>query len=117
MFILKADVLLLALICIGAAVATGYFVGWVTVYVAAFVVLAIKYFAVYNCWGDFRRCHRQGTSKMGVVWLVVTQIGSLGFGKTDMQQRRSVRLDCLCRLADGIYVNEKESVHQHGKGG
>ena len=52
------DALLLALICIGAAVATGFFVGWVTVYVAALAVLAVKYFAVYNCWGDFRRCHR-----------------------------------------------------------
>ena len=55
---ISRDALLLALICIGAAVATGYFTGWVTVYVAALVVLAVKYFAVYNCWGDFRRCHR-----------------------------------------------------------
>ena len=52
------DALLLALICIGAAVATGYCVGWVTIYVAALVGLAVKYLAVYNSWGDFRRCHR-----------------------------------------------------------
>ena len=55
---LSRDSLLLALICLGAAVAAGFFVGWVTVYVAALAVLAVKYTAVYNSWGDFRRCHR-----------------------------------------------------------
>ena len=48
----------LVLICIGAACAAGFLVGWVTPAVPAMLVLAVKYYAVYSCWGDFRRCHR-----------------------------------------------------------
>lgn len=52
------DALLLMLICIAAAAATGFLVGWVMSAVPAMLVLAVKYYAVYSCWGDFRRCHR-----------------------------------------------------------
>ncbi|MBR4472629.1 MAG: hypothetical protein IKS55_03225 [Oscillospiraceae bacterium] len=55
---MSRDALLLALIFLGAAAATGFFVEWISLYVFAFVVLAVKYFAVYNCWGDFCRRHR-----------------------------------------------------------
>ena len=55
---ISRDALLLVLICIGAACAAGFLVGWVTPAVPAMLVLAVKYYAVYSCWGDFRRCHR-----------------------------------------------------------
>ena len=56
MFLIVA--LLLMLICIGAACAAGFLVGWVTPAVSAMLVLAVKYYAVYSCWGDFQRYHR-----------------------------------------------------------
>ena len=55
---LSRDTLMLAVTCIGAAVAIGFFVEWKSLYVLALLVLAVKYIAVYSCWGDFRRCHR-----------------------------------------------------------
>ena len=56
MFLIVA--LLLMLICIDAACAAGFLVGWVTPAVSAMLVLAVKYYAVYSCWGDFQRYHR-----------------------------------------------------------
>lgn len=55
---ISRDALLLMLICICAAAAAGFLAGWVMPAVSAMLVLAVKYYAVYNCWGDFRRCHR-----------------------------------------------------------
>lgn len=55
---ISRDALLLMLICIAAAAAAGFLAGWVMPAVPAMLVLAVKYYAVYNCWADFRRCHR-----------------------------------------------------------
>lgn len=55
---LSRDALLQAVILLGAAAATGIFIKWLSLTVLALAVLAVKYFAVYNSWGDFRRCHR-----------------------------------------------------------
>jgi len=52
------DAFLLGILFLAAGAAAGFLVGWVTAVVAAALVLAVKYFAVYSCWGDFRRCHR-----------------------------------------------------------
>ena len=55
---LSRDAILLGILFLAGAAAVGFLVGWVTVYTAALVVLAAKFFAVYSCWTDFRRCHR-----------------------------------------------------------
>ena len=55
---ISRDALLLMLICIAAAAAAGFLAGWMMPAVPAMLVLAVKYYAVYSCWGDFRRCHR-----------------------------------------------------------
>ena len=56
MFLIVA--LLLMLICICAAAAAGFLAGWMMPAVPAMLVLAVNYYAVYSCWGDFQRYHR-----------------------------------------------------------